>query len=45
MLAALVEPWSPGPVEEQVDRVELLKRIMYGRAGYDLLRRRVLAAA
>jgi transposase len=45
VLAALVEPWSTGPVEGQINRLKLLKRTMYGRAGYDLLRRRVLAAA
>ncbi|WXH25822.1 ISL3 family transposase (plasmid) [Roseomonas mucosa] len=45
VLAALVEPWSTGPVEGQITRLKLLKRTMYGRAGYDLLRQRVLAAA
>jgi transposase len=45
VLAPLVEPWSTGPVEGQINRLKLLKRSMYGRAGYDLLRRRVLAAA
>ena len=45
VLAALVEPWSTGPVEGQINRLKLLKRTMYGRAKYDLLRRRVLAAA
>jgi transposase len=43
--AALVEPWSTSPVEGQINRLKLLKRTMYGRAGYDLLRRRVLIAA
>jgi transposase len=45
VLAALTEPWSTGPVESQINRLKLLKRTMYGRAKYDLLRRRVLAAA
>ena len=45
VLAALVEPWSTSPVEGQINRLKLLKRTMYGRASYDLLRRRVLAAA
>ena len=45
VLAALVEPWSTGPVEGQINRLKLLKRTMYGRASYDLLRRRVLAVA
>ncbi len=45
VLAAFVEPWSTGPVEGQINRLKLLKRTMYGRASYDLLRCRVLAAA
>ncbi len=45
VMAGLVEPWSTGPVEGQINRLKLLKRTMYGRAKYDLLRRRVLAAA
>jgi len=43
--AALRLPWSNGPVEGQVNRLKLLKRQMYGRAGFDLLRARVLRAA
>ncbi|MGE5334675.1 MAG: ISL3 family transposase [Nitrososphaerota archaeon] len=42
--AALCYPWSQGPVEGQVNRLKLLKRQMYGRAGFPLLRRRMLAA-
>ena len=45
VLAALVEPWSTGPVEGQINRLKLLKRSMYGRASHDLLRQRVLAVA
>ena len=45
VLAALVEPWSTGPVEGQINRLKLLKRTMYGRGSYDLLRCRILAAA
>ena len=45
VLGALVEPWSTGPVEGQINRLKLLKRTMYGRAKFDLLRCRVLAAA
>lgn len=41
--AALRYPWSQGPVEGQVNRLKLLKRQMYGRAGFALLRRRMLA--
>lgn len=43
--AALVEPWSTSPVEGQINRLKVLKRMMYGRAKPDLLRQRVLAAA
>lgn len=44
-LAALEQPWSNGPVEGQVHRLKLIKRSMYGRASFDLLRLRVLSAA
>ena len=43
--AALIEPWSSGQAEGQVNHLKLLKRQSYGRAGFDLLRRRVLLAA
>ena len=42
VLAALNLPWSNGPVEGQIHRLKLLKRQMYGRAGFDLLKLRVL---
>lgn len=42
--AALALPWSTSPVEGQINRLKTLKRAMYGRAGLDLLRARVLAA-
>src|SRR5689334_11489737 len=42
--AALTMPWSTGSVEGQINRLKVIKRSMYGRAGFDLLRRRVLAA-
>src|SRR5262249_21974623 len=38
--AALRLPWSNGPVEGQVNRLKTLKRQMYGRANFDLLRKR-----
>jgi transposase len=44
--AALRYPWSQGPVEGQINRLKLLKllkRQMYGRASFALLRRRMLA--
>jgi transposase len=40
--AAFHSPWSNGQVEGQVHRLKLIKRQMYGRAGFVLLRRRVL---
>jgi transposase len=40
--AALTFEWSNGPVEGQVNRLKLIKRPMYGRAEFDLLRQRVL---
>jgi transposase len=40
--AALSSPWSNGQVEGQVNRLKLIKRMMYGRGGFELLRRRVL---
>jgi transposase len=43
VLAALTYEWSQGQVEGQVHRLKLLKRQSYGRAGFDLLRHRVLA--
>jgi len=41
--AGMTGPWSNGPVEGQVNRLKLIKRQMYGRAGFDLLRARVCA--
>lgn len=43
--AALTTPWRNGRTEGQVNRLKLLKRQSHGRAGFDLLRRRVLLAA
>ena len=40
--AAIRLPWSNGQVEGQVHRLKLIKRQMYGRAGFLLLKRRVL---
>jgi transposase len=40
--AALVYEWSNGQVEGQVNRLKTIKRQMYGRAKFDLLRQRVL---
>ncbi|MBA3441183.1 MAG: ISL3 family transposase, partial [Pyrinomonadaceae bacterium] len=43
--AALTHEWSQGQVEGQVNRLKVIKRQMYGRANFDLLRARVLHAA
>jgi transposase len=40
--AAVEMNWSSGQVEGQVNRLKTIKRQMYGRAGFDLLRARVL---
>ena len=40
--AALQLPWSNGQTEGQVNRLKLIKRQMYGRANFDLLRKRFL---
>jgi transposase len=42
--AALSLPESNGQVEGQINRLKFIKRSMYGRANFDLLRQRVLAA-
>ena len=43
--AALSLPWSTGPVEGQISRLKTIKRTMCGRAGFELLRQRILQAA
>jgi transposase len=43
--AALSSPWSNGQTEGQINRLNVLKRQMYGRAKLDLLERRFLYAA
>jgi transposase len=42
---AVTESWSNGPVEGQVNRLKVIKRQMFGRAGFALLRARVVHAA
>jgi len=42
--AGLTTAWSNAQLEGQVNRLKLVKRQMYGRANYDLLRQRVLYA-
>ncbi len=41
--AGLSLPWSNGQVEGHINRLKLLKRAMYGRAKFDLLKHRLLA--
>jgi transposase len=40
--AAVTTSWSSGQVEGQINRLKTIKRQMYGRAGFELLRTRVL---
>jgi transposase len=40
--AALCLPWSQGVTEGKVNKLKTLKRVMYGRAGFALLRQRLL---
>lgn len=42
--AAITTSWTTSPVEGQISRIKAIKRQMYGRASYPLLRRRVLLA-
>ena len=42
--AGLTLPYSSGPVEGTVNRIKMIKRQMFGRASFDLLRKRVLLA-
>jgi transposase len=41
---AFSSPYSNGQVEGQVNRLKVIKRQMFGRATFDLLRLRVLQA-
>jgi transposase len=43
--AAFSSQWSNGPVEAQVNCLKLQKRLMFGRANFDLLRLHVLRRA
>ena len=43
--AGLTLPWSSGVVEGQNTRIKLIKRMMYGRGSFALLRKRVLLAS
>ncbi|MFJ2304052.1 transposase [Streptomyces sp. NPDC087787] len=40
--ARLTTDWNSGPAEGTVNQIKMLKRQMFGRAGFGLLRKRVL---
>ena len=42
--AGLIEEWNNGPVEGFIHKLKLVKRQGYGRASFELLRARMLAA-
>ncbi|MFB7740850.1 transposase [Streptomyces sp. NPDC056132] len=42
VIAGLTLPWNSGVAEGHVNRIKMLKRQMFGRAGFPLLRKRVL---
>ena len=42
VVAGLTEGWSNGPVEGFVNKLKLIKRQSYGRAGFEVLRRRIV---
>jgi len=43
--SALTLPWSNGQVEGQINKLKTVKRQMYGRAGFNLLRKRMILGA
>ncbi len=45
VVAAMVLPYSQGQTEGRINKLKLVKRSMYGRGKFDLLRQRVLYAA
>jgi len=45
VVAGLSMLWNSGPVEGNVNRIKTLKRQMYGRASFSLLRKRILLCA
>lgn len=45
VIAGLTLSWSSGVVEGHVNRIKMLKRQMFGRAGFALLRKRVLLSS
>jgi transposase len=45
VVAAMVLPYSQGQTEGRINKLKLVKRLMYGRGKFDLLRQRVLYEA
>ncbi|MFD8755671.1 transposase [Kitasatospora sp. NPDC059577] len=45
VVAGLTLSYSSGAVEGHNNKIKMIKRQMFGRAGFDLLRKRVLLAA
>lgn len=39
---ALLYDWNNGPLEGNINRIKMIKRTMYGHAGFDLLKKKVL---
>ncbi|MCX4637150.1 hypothetical protein QT196_04950 [Streptomyces sp. P9-2B-2] len=44
VIAGMTLPWNAGVVEGHVSRIKMPKRQIFGRAGFRLLRKRVLLA-
>ena len=42
VMLSITMPWSNGPIEGHINRLKAIKRQMYGRAGFELLKARVL---
>ena len=45
VVAAMILPYSQGQTEGRVNKLKFIKRSMYGRGKFDLLRQRVLYAS
>ena len=45
VVAGMILPYSQGQIEGRVNKLKLIKRSMYGRGKFDLLRQRVLYAS
>lgn len=45
VIAALTLPWNSGVIEGHGNRIKMLERQMFRRAGFRLLRKRVLLAS